>query len=106
MEGDIMKEIIKLGELLGSTEQRDAIHVAVIPCVTTQILDPGQHVGIKVIGPNCYMADRDMPHVGIVDPFLAHPIGIKHRFYVLLYPNTIESLRHVWRHPIIDGDAK
>lgn len=106
-----MKETVKLGQLLGSAEQRDAVHVAVLPCRCDDgmRLMPGQHVGIlridsstkdPVVGP---VSDK---HIGIVDPFLFQYVWDKMRFYVLLYPNTIESLRHEWRHKIIDGEAK
>ena len=100
-----MKEIVRLGQLLGSAEQRDAVHVAVIPCVAGIELQPGDHVGV-FMGKNGYIADPFVEAVGIVDPFLTHPVGPQHRFYVMLYPNTITSLRHEWTHPAIDGDAK
>lgn len=102
-----MREVVKLGQLLGSSEQRDAVHVAVLPCYTDEMLEPGQDVGITIETDDSshreIRASCVTPHVGIVDPFLTHPVGPKHRFYVMLYPNTIESLRHEWRHPLIDG---
>lgn len=102
-----MKEIVKLGQLLGSAEQRDAVHVAVMPCWSFgELLQPGQHVRLVSGEAGKWFASSALPHVGIVDPFLPHSVGIGQRFYVLLYPNTIESLRHEWRHKLIDGDAK
>ena len=98
-----MKEIVRLGQLLGSREQRDAIHVAVLPCETLgETLEPGQHVSIH----HGCRASSSLPHIGIVDPFLTHSVGPKHRFYVMLYPNTITSLRHEWTHPAIDGEQR
>ena len=104
-----MKEQVKLGQLLGTLEGRDAVHVAVLPCRTNQELRPGQHVGIIMTDDGTsidYIAVESSKPVGIIDPFLSHPVRPKHRFYVMLYPNTITSLRHDWTHPIIDGENK
>ena len=99
-----MKEVIKLGQLLGSKEQRDAVHVAVIPCEAIYELDPGEHVGlVRASKGDGWIADRGAKHIGVIDPFLTHSVGPKQRFYVILYPNTITSLRHQWTHPAIDG---
>ena len=101
-----MKEVVKLGQLLGSAEQRDAVHVALLPCRSQFTLSPGAVVELYGSGPELdgdwFVGPAIKNKLGIVDPFLTHPVGPKHRFYVMLYPNTITSLRHEWTHPLID----
>ena len=102
-----MKEQVKLGKLLGSAEQRDAVHVAVIPVIAAEVLMPGQQVDVFKHVSGEWMARSSYKTIGIVDPYLKHNVEPdKHRFYVLLYPNTVTSLRHEWQHPLIDGDGK
>lgn len=87
-----------LGTIIGESEARDAIHLAVEPVIAGQNLKPGQHVG--------FMPDRRVgvgyDPVGIVDPFLKTPVKEGERFWLLVYPGQITSLRHVWTHPAFD----
>lgn len=95
---------VKLGHLItdGDT-MRDAIHIAVAPCKNGEgePLYPGQRVGLR---PNS--SDRacssDNP-IGIVDPYLDEYVKPGEWFWVLLFPQTITSLRHQWAHPAFDG---
>lgn len=84
-----------LGKIIDENAGRDAIHLAVEPCIAGERLNPGLHVGIvdgkAVLNPKKY--------VGIVDPFLTNPIQAGERFWLIVYPRTITSLRHVWSHP-------
>ena len=84
-----------LGSIIDDTVGRDAIHLAVEPCVAGEPLQPGQHIGITQ--GHAYKEDCKM--LGIVDPFLKNPVGTGERFLMILYPRTITSLRHVWTHP-------
>jgi len=92
---------IKLGALITGAAQRDAIHVAIAPVTSDEPLEPGMHVALvegsatKVRA--CHEADDS---IGIVDPFLrAAHIEPGTPFWLLLYPQTITSLRHEWTHP-------
>jgi hypothetical protein len=79
-----------LGTIISEGEKRDAIHLAVEPTVARQRLKPGQHVGVDGTTEN---------PVGIVDPFLRKPVMPGERFWLVVFPREINSLRHVWTHP-------
>lgn len=77
---------------------RDAIHLAVEPVIAASCLFPGQHVGL-VNGE----ASADAPEkIGIVDPFVTGTVLPGTRFWLVIYPRKITSLRHVWSHPAFD----
>lgn len=82
-----------LGTIIDETAGRDAIHLAVEPIVAGQPLRPGDDVGI-VDG----LAVMCSNPVGIVDPFLATKVFTGQRFWLVIYPRQITSLRHVWTH--------
>jgi hypothetical protein len=89
-----------LGTIIGPNEQRDAIHLAVEPAVAGQTLKPGQDVGFLPDGTVGACKRDDL--LGIVDPFLPQPIHKGDRFWLIVYPRQITSLRHVWTHPAFD----
>lgn len=84
-----------LGTLIDATAGRDAIHLAVEPVVAGERLFPGQHIrmenGLAVSNGKTY---------GIVDPFLPGVVYPGQRFWFIIYPRQITSLRHVWEHPM------
>jgi len=84
-----------LGTIIDESAKRDAIHLAVEPCVAAEVLYPGQHVGI-VAGKGSGKADKKL---GIVDPFLTGPVPVGAMFWLVVFPRQITSLRHVWSHP-------
>lgn len=84
-----------LGMIIGPNEARDAIHLAVEPVIAGEVLLPGDDVGL--IDGKAYSCGGK--HVGIVDPFLKAPVYPGQRFWLVVYPRTITSLRHVWEHP-------
>ena len=61
-----------------------------MPTLAAEKLYPGQDVGVD--------GTRNSP-VGIVDPFLKSPVLPGERFWLIVYPRQINSLRHVWTHP-------
>jgi hypothetical protein len=83
-----------LGTIIGEGEKRDAIHLAVEPAVAAERLKPGQDVGF--VNGGFAATERN---VGIVDPFLKKDVMAGERFWLLVYPRQITSLRHVWAHP-------
>lgn len=82
----------------GSSE-RDAVHVATVLVQATERLFPGMRVGFVQEDVNNTLVGAVENTVGIVDPFLDHPAEEGEWFWLLLYPNTITSLRHEWVHP-------
>jgi hypothetical protein len=83
-----------LGTIIDETAGRDAIHLAVEPVVAVEKLYPGQHVGFVDGG-----VGGAGKHIGIVDPFISGFVAPGQRFWLVVYPRTITSLRHVWEHP-------
>ena len=100
-----MSEKVPIGELITdpASARRDAVHVAIAPCVAAEDLEPGEHVGLVDGEPE--LASRTAARlVGIVDPFLTETVREGQRFYVCLYPNSVTGLRHHWAHPAFDED--
>ncbi len=90
-----------LGPLIGDNEKRDAIHLAVEPAVAAVTLHPGQPVGFVEGG----FGPSKKP-LGIVDPFLKGSVYPGQRFWLILMPRQITSLRHVWSHPAFDDEGE
>lgn len=88
-----------LGTIIDEHAGRDAIHVAVEPVRAGEWLSPGQDVGL-VDGVAMHHTKNEA--VGIVDPFLVHDVKPGQWFWLLVYPRTITSLRHVWSHPAFE----
>jgi hypothetical protein len=87
-----------LGTLIDDTQKRDAIHLAVEPAVAGTALTPGE----SVILDDDLLTAFGVPAgegVGIVDPFIVGPVPKGAKFWLVVYPRQISSLRHVWEHP-------
>ena len=94
----------ELGSLITDGERRrDAIHVAVAPVTAQTTLFPGEPVslveGTAVVG-------RGNANVGIIDPFLKQSVQAGERCWLLLYPNSVTSIRHIWSHPVFQKAAE
>lgn len=93
-----------LGFVIDETAKRDAIHLAVFPAVAGQTLFAGQHVRIESDGRARVVADGE--GIGIADPFLRVRVQADQRFWLVLYPRQISSLRHVWSHPAFTDEPE
>jgi hypothetical protein len=91
-----------LGTIIGPDEKRDAIHLAVEPVTAGATLAPGQRIDVirGVAWP--VGAERGL---GIVDPFLTALVQAGERFWFVMYPREVRSLRHVWTHPAFPDEV-
>ena len=92
-----------LGMIHFKTEKRDAIHLAVEPVEAGQAMAPGTHIGIVqgVAWPTGHKLclGTVVPYHGIVDPFLPRLVRKGEKFWFVMAPRMVQSLRHVWEHP-------
>lgn len=110
-----------LGMIHFKKEKRDAIHLAVEPVIASCRMKPGERIGIvngfaypvgyqyvpnkdgKLIeddGVNRVSLTRtNIPYQGIVDPFLTTDVQLGDKFWFVMKPREVRSLRHVWEHP-------
>jgi hypothetical protein len=89
-----------LGTIIDVFQKRDAIHLAVEPVVAGCQLNPGQRIGFRADGkaiPVSHLTKHKT--LGIVDPFLIGTVEEGQRFWLIVLPRQITSLRHVWEHP-------
>ncbi len=86
-----------LGTILNSDQKRDAIHLAVEPVTAGEPLRPGEHITVK---DGIAYSESPELSLGIVDPFI-HLRFIRQgeRFWFVMKPRLVHSLRHVWTHP-------
>lgn len=85
---------------------RDAIHLAVEPVIAGQPLQRGQYAkivdGVAIAAVSLGFEDA----TGIVDPFIGDGYVRKgQKFWFVVLPRTITSLRHVWSHPAFPEEA-
>lgn len=91
-----------LGTVIDDTQKRDAIHIAVEPVVAGENLAPGEHITVK---DGVATSTEDGQGLGIVDPFLTKKVRKGERFWFLMYPRMVTSLRHVWAHPAFSDEV-
>jgi hypothetical protein len=70
-----------LGTIINNTQQRDAIHLAVLPIEAGCTLHRGSHVGVSTDG-KAYDAGVDF--VGVVDPFLVGGVNKGQWFWLVI----------------------
>lgn len=94
------KPDLKLGEKINEPQERDAIHIAVLPVRVVNDCIPGQHVVGFVF--DDYVSPAAKKHIGVIDPFLKETALYGEKVWLFLYPNTITSLRHdAWRRMLV-----
>lgn len=94
---------VKLGQVIEGQQHRDAIHVAITPVTCKHVVRPGQHLGL--VAGSVTEVTEVATTIGIADPFLNCLVTPGRQFWLLLYPQTITSLRHEWTHPSFAAEA-
>ena len=100
-----------LGMIHFKKEARDAIHLAVEPVEADCDLAVGQSIGIVngvayasgskvsvIVDQNYTQKQVNVPYHGIVDPFLPRGPKAGEKFWFIMAPRMVNSLRHVWEH--------
>jgi hypothetical protein len=95
-----MSENLGLGKIITTRQERDAIHIAVVPMTAGQKLQPGDKVWME----NGRAMLGAINSIGVVDPFLTVSVQHGETFWLYLNPGSITSLRHEWTHPALDGE--
>lgn len=91
-----------LGMIHQHDEKRDAIHLGVEPVEAAVELEPGQRIGMYkglAYPADSFPEGNPIKVLGIVDPFLNGLVFKGQRFWLVVMPRQITSLRHVWEHP-------
>lgn len=106
-----MDPIQSIGKKLIGGEQRDAIHIAIMPVVCGEDhLSAGDEVGL-VYGTKNVVKRKNSIYghatLGVIDPFLGGDIesGMVRKgdvVWCFLKPGTITGLRHEWTRPDVD----
>jgi len=91
-----------LGTIHMKEEKRDAIHLAVEPVMAGEDLRAGQDIIVK---DGVAYPTPPGEGLGIVDPFLRFGALKGERFWFVMYPRQVHSLRHVWEHPAFPPGA-
>lgn len=99
-----METIETLGTFLDAKAKRDAVHIALLPVVSSEEwLSAGYPIRIVYGTENEVKSVPSRISQGVVDPFLTHIIKKGDRFWMFLNPGTIQGLRHEWHQPEIDN---
>lgn len=104
---------VKLGSLITKQQERDAVHIAVVPMIAGEELAAGKPFRLKVGTVdvalsgiyNTQSSQHEIQAIGVVDPFLSMNkmwVDPGERFWGLLYPGTVTSMRHHWSHPAFE----
>lgn len=86
-----------LGTILTKPMGRDALHVAIVDVIASELLHPGEF--INFVPGSTTEVKSDDEGIGIIDPYLRSTVKRGDRVWMFLLPNTVTSLRHVWTHP-------
>ncbi len=98
---------LKLGKLIDAAAKRDAVHVAIAPVQSLEMLEPGQKVKLRTVDGKqwvCGMAVSEKSWDGVIDPFLEYTVYPGQWVWLWMKPGSITTLRHDFTHPALDGE--
>lgn len=105
-----------LGTILRPDQRRDAIHLAVEPVIAAERIPVGADIIVMFPGTTgtgngkayCQVLGTRLGRgegTGIADPFIKKDfIEVGERFWYVMYPRQVHSLRHVWTHPAFPNE--
>ena len=105
---------VKLGRLIEEDEivYPDAVHVAVAPVTAARDINVGSKVKLLFGSKDkAVSADYDdLNAIGIADPMLClnddlWTIEAGQRFWLYLFPGTVDGMRHQWSHPSFNNSS-
>lgn len=111
MSGDVRTvatdALATLGTIHTEKQHRDAIHLAVEPCIAGETIPVGADIVLDQVDGEtlayCTINGQRLGRgqgLGIADPFIkADFIEVGEPFWFIMYPRQVHSLRHVWEHP-------
>lgn len=98
---------VELGQLRSGGEKRDAVHVAIYPMVCKEdTLMPGEYIRPEYHGCENAVTANSETAVGVVDPMLKRPLRRGDEFWMVLFPGTVQNLRHAWDHELLPNDGE
>ena len=105
-----MPDTLQIGKIITTPQNRDAVHMAIVPVIVNEPMASGTHVGIlpkpknmKNVQPVVGIPTHQSDLVGILDPFYKGIFKTGEEFWLFLYPGSITSLRHEWTHPAFEA---
>lgn len=97
----INKKIV-LGKNPKELGVKDAVHVAIVSVRAAHAMNPGTKCTINDNGEACSAGNKG---VGIADPFLKSIIKTGQNFNLLLNPDEVDNVQHIWDHNKFTFDA-
>lgn len=97
-----MKPEPNIGATPTGEHERDAVHIAILPCELGEAAWPGQRVYIS--DGRAYITMQ--PGVGVVDPFRQESIIERgKRVWIFVTPSAeLSRMQHTWTHSALDAD--
>lgn len=95
---------LNIGKFIETPQDRDAIHVPIIPVTLVEEVEPGCRVVLE--DGKARKPVRGEEFDGVIDPFLPRNGYEDETCWAFLIPGSIKSLRHDWVHSKLDRPTK
>lgn len=91
----INKKIL-LGKVPQELGMKDAVHVAIVSVRAAEAMEPGTKCSMNADGE---AETNNSKSIGVADPFLKKTILRGDYFNLVLNPDVVDNVTHVWDHP-------